>query len=110
MREENINSERVCDELKRIQKEIHDGALFIVGNSKDITALQEWQVRQNGSLGEIQNHLRKIEGQIGELTSGEIADLKVEIARGKPSWATTVIIAFLSSVTVGAIVFALSSL
>ena len=101
------NKESINDALDDMKEKIHQGAMFIVGNSKDITSLEEWQVRQDESVKEIKKCLKKIEEQINSLQAEDIASLRVEVAKGRPSWAVTIIITFLSSVTVGAIVFAL---
>jgi len=98
------------EDLKKMQDAIHKGAMFVVGNSKDITALQEWQRRQNGTLSKIEKHLGKIETKLNALQSEDITDLRVEMSKGKPSWAVTIIITLLSSITVGAIVFALKTI
>ena len=99
--------DRLDKDLKKMQDAIHQGALFIVGNSKDITALQEWQVRQNGTLREIDKSLKDIKEKVGCIQSEDISALRLDIAKGKPSWATLILITFLSSVAVGAVVFAL---
>ena len=99
--------ERLSKDLKEIQDAIHKGAMFVVGNSKDITALQEWQERQNGTLEKIEKRLGQIDNKLNTLQVEDIASLRLEVAKGKPSWATLVIITFLSSMAVGAIIFAL---
>lgn len=102
-----VDNEELEKDLKKMQDAIHKGAMFVVGNSKDITALQEWQVRQNGTLNEMNQCLRDIKKQIAQLQVEDIAALRLEMSKGKPSWTVTMIITILSSITVGAIVFAL---
>ena len=99
--------DRLAKDLKQMQEAIHQGAMFVIGNSKDITALQEWQVRQNGTLKDMNECLKDIKKQIALLQVEDIAALRLEMSKGKPTWAITSLLAFLSSVTVGAIVFAL---
>ena len=99
--------DRLAKDLKQMQEAIHQGAMFVIGNSKDITALQEWQIRQNGTLKDMNECLKAIKKQIAQLQVEDIADLRVEMSRGKPTWAVTVIISVLASLTVGAAVFAL---
>ena len=99
--------DRLGEDLKKMQDAIHQGAMFVVGNSKDITALQEWQQRQNGTLREIEKCLAAIDKRIHQLQTEDIVSLRLELARGKPTWAIALILAFMSSLTVGAIVFAL---
>ena len=112
MTAENDNSnhrKQIAGDLKEMQEAIHKGAMFVVGNSKDITALQEWQERQNGTLAEMNQCLKDIKKQIARLQAEDIANLRLEMAKGKPSWAVLIIISFLLSMTVGAIVFALKT-
>lgn len=85
--------------LSGMQDKIHEGELYVVGNTKDIVALQEWQIRQNGTLVEIKDCLKEI--------VEDITDLRLEVVKGKPSWVVLALITFLSSVTVGAVVFAI---
>ena len=99
--------DQLAKDLKKMQDAIHKGAMYVVGNSKDITALQEWQERQNGTLNDMNQCLRGINKQIAQLQVEDIAALRLEMSKGKPSWAVTIIITVLSSITVGAIVFAL---
>ena len=99
--------DELAKDLKKMQEAIHQGAMFVVGNSKDITALQEWQERQNGTLADMNQCLREIKKQIARLQLEDIAALRLEMSKGKPSWTVTMIITILSSITVGAIVFAL---
>lgn len=98
---------KMSDDLAELQKKIHEGAMFVIGNTKDITALQEWQVRQNGTLNEIKECLDEIKGNLNALQLEDITNLRLEMAKGKPSWGTLFIISFLSSVTVGAVVFSI---
>lgn len=93
--------------LSGMKDKIHEGELYIAGNTKDIVALQEWQVRQNGTLTVIQNSLQKIEKRINSIQLDDISSIRIEMAKGKPSWAMLAIITFLSSVAVGAVVFAI---
>jgi len=102
-----VDNEELEKELKKMQDAIHKGAMFVVGNSKDITALQEWQERQNGTLNDMNQCLRDIKKQIAQLQVEDIAALRLEMSKGKPTWTVTMIITVLSSITVGAIVFAL---
>ena len=102
-----MTDERLSRDLKEMQDAVHRGAMFVVGNSKDITALQEWQERQNGTLEKIEKHLERIEDRISTLQAEDIACLRLEMAKGKPSWVVLTLITFLTSVTVGAVVFAI---
>ena len=99
--------ERLSKDLKEMQDAVHKGAMFVVGNSKDITALQEWQERQNGTLEKIEWHLCKIDDKLNALQVEDINNLRLEMAKSKPSWAVLALITFLTSVTVGAVVFAI---
>lgn len=103
------DSKKVDAALSEMKDKIHQGALFVVGNSKDITALQEWQVRQNGTLIEIKECLKKIEDRINSLQLDDIATLRLELSKGKPSWAVAFILAGLLSITTGATIFALKT-
>ena len=99
--------DELAKDLKKMQDAIHQGAMFVVGNSKDINSLHKWQERQNGTLADMNQCLRDIKKQIALLQVEDIATLRLEMSKGKPTWAITFLLAFLSSVTVGAIVFAL---
>lgn len=94
-------------DLKEMQKAIHKGAMFVVANSKDISALEKWQVRQNGTLDEIKVCLKNIEEKINVMQSEDIANLRLEAAQGKPTWAVAFILAGMASLTVGAIIIIL---
>ena len=102
-----MTDERLDKDLKKMQDAIHQGALFVVGNSKDITALQEWQVRQNGTLVEINKCLQEIKDKVNCIRTDDITTLRLEMAKGKPSWALLALIVFLTNVAVGSIIFAL---
>lgn len=82
--EVNIAKEKVDKALCDIKEQIHERDLLVVGNIRDILSLQEWQIRQNGTL-------EKIEKRLGQI------ERKVVIA----------IITFLSSVAVGAVLIAI---
>ena len=96
-------------ELTKMRNKIHAGEISDVGNTKDITSLQEWQIRQNGTLNEIKNQLKELTKKINDLQSEDIANLRIELAKGRPSWTVTILITFLSSIAVGAIVYVLRS-
>ena len=100
----------IAKELKKMQEAVHQGAMFVAGNSKDITTVQERQAKQDEMLKEMNKCLKEIKKLVHDLQAKDIAEVRLELARGKPSWSVTIIIAFLSSVAVGAIVFTLRAL
>ena len=82
--EVNAAKEKVDKVLCDMREQIHERDLLVVGNIRDILSLQEWQIRQNGTLEKIEKRLEQIER-------------KVLIA----------IITFLSGVAVGAVLIAI---
>ena len=102
----NIDND-IAKELKKMQEAVHEGAMFVVGNSKDITTVQERQAKQDEMLKEMNKCLKEIKKLVHDLQAKDIAALRLEMSKGKPTWTVTMIITILSSITVGAIVFAL---
>ena len=101
------DKESVNEAIETMKAKIHQGELVMFGNKKDIDSFQEWQERQDGTLADMNQCLREIKKQIAQLQLEDIAALRLEMSKGKPSWTVTMIITILSSITVGAIVFAL---
>lgn len=97
-------------EINKMKDKIHEGEMFDIGNTKDISSLQEWQIRQNGSLNEIKECLKELTDKINKLQAEDMANLKLELARGKPSWSVLALITFFSSLAVGAIVYIFKTL
>jgi len=103
-------NDNITKELKKVQETVHQEAMLVVGNSKDITTVQERQAKQDEMLKEMNKCLKEIKKLVHDLQAKDIAEVRLELAQGKPSWSVTIIIAFLSSVAVGAIVFTLRAL
>lgn len=68
-----------------------------VENRGKIDALEAWQKRQNGDLQELKKDVKEIKESI--------STIKVELVRGRPSWAVTALVTGLVSVCTGLIVF-----
>jgi len=96
-------------ELNKMKNKIHEGELSDIGNVKDITSLQEWQKRQDVTLREIKECLNELTEKINALHKEDIANLRIELVKGRPSWAVTLLLTFLSSIAVGAIVYVLKA-
>jgi len=68
-----------------------------IENRGKIDALEAWQKRQNGDLQELKKDVKEIKESINTI--------KVELVRGRPSWAVTTLLTALFSICTGLIVF-----
>ena len=68
-----------------------------IENRGKIDALEAWQKRQNGDLQELKKDVKEIKESI--------STIKVELVRGRPSWAVTTLLTALFSICTGLIVF-----
>jgi len=68
-----------------------------IENRGKIDALEAWQKRQNGDLQELKKDVKEIKESI--------STIKVELIRGRPSWAVTTLLTALFSICTGLIVF-----
>lgn len=68
-----------------------------IENRAKIKGLEDWQKRQNGDLQELKKDVREIKEAI--------STIKVELVRGRPSWAVTTLLTALFSICTGLIVF-----
>ncbi len=99
------NLARKIEEMKQhcashseeLRKRLAEGSQLFALHQKDIDSLNEWQGRQNGSLGRIDKSLEKISGKINEL--------EMTIVSGRPTWAVSIIISALSAISVGLAVY-----
>jgi len=91
--------ENCIDHQKLIAEQLSQGTRRFTEQEKDLEHLKDWQKRQNGSLGEIADCMKEIKDDVQEI--------KLENARGRPSWALSIAFAALLSLVTGLVVYLL---
>ena len=91
--------ENCINHQKLIAEQLSQGTRRFVEQEKDLEYLKDWQKRQNGSLGEIAACMKEIKADVQEI--------KLENARGRPSWALSITLAALISMVTGLVVYLL---
>jgi len=82
---------------KNIAEQLAQGNKKFAEQGKDLEHLKDWQQRQNGNLAEIATCMQAIKDDVQEI--------KLEAARGKPSWAVSLALGALLSVITGLAVY-----
>ena len=80
--------------------EINVGCNLGIQNAERIKALEGWQKRQNGELGDVRRGMEEIKQSINKIN--------VELIGGRPSWAVSLLITALFSIATGLVVFLLT--
>lgn len=85
---------------KEIDQRLHDGGKTFTAQEKDLEALKDWQISQNGAL-------HGIKGDI-ETIKDDIVEIKIDNAKGKPTWTVTITLGLMGSVISALIVYTIA--
>ena len=89
---------------KEFSARLSEGTKTFAVYGQRLVNLEDWQHKQNGTLVHIKDDLIDIRKDLVDMRSEsttELHNLRLEVAKGRPTWAVVTILTLLSSATVG---------